>query len=58
MCPLAGWDTGQGFAQAGAEPVVYLTRLVSAAATALEQLKNVLLGTRLPGAGCPVCYDK
>lgn len=58
MCPLAGWETGRGFAQAGAEPVVYLKRLASAAATASEQLKNVLLGTRLPGAGCPICYDK
>lgn len=58
MCPLAGWERGQGFAQAGAEPVVYLTRLASAAATASEQLKTVLLGTRLPGAGCPICYDK
>lgn len=58
VCPLAGWEMGQGFARAGAEPVVYLTRSASAAATASEQLKNVLLGMRLPGAGCPICYDK
>jgi len=49
----AGWELGRDFAQAGAEPVVCLTRLAAAAATASEQLKNVLFGRRLPGAGCP-----
>lgn len=59
MCLLAGWEPGRDFAQAGAEPLVYLTRLaVAAAATASEQLKSVLFGRRLPGAGCPICYDK
>lgn len=57
-CPPAGWEPGQDLVQAGAEPVVYLTRLVAAGATASEQLKNVLFGRRLPGAGCPVCCDK
>lgn len=54
VCPLAGWETGQGFAQAGAEPVVYLTRLASAAATASEQLKTLLLGSEV--ARCWLSY--
>lgn len=58
MCLLAAWEPGQDLAQAGAEPVVYLTRLAAAAATDSEQLKNVLFGRRLPGAGCPMRYDK
>lgn len=58
MHPAPSWEPAQGFAQAGAEPVVYLTRLAAAAATAPEQSKDVLFGRRLPGAGCPICCDK
>lgn len=53
-----GYLHGWVFAPAGAEPVVYLTRLTPAAAPAPTQSKDVLFGRRLPGAGCPVCCDK